>query len=189
MRAVHLDPKLKPTVKQEIKKLGENVRAKHVSENKNYWASSKVKWEQKAQAKKSNKNELKLADKRKPTKMSYDQGQEMRKGISSIGENSLSQACNKKVQQKNTNTLNKENTSSLPLKEGSVEPVDKEECSATANVGKENTGSTTRLYTINQIKESHSMSPEKAVKSTGATQNTDDLKRTNPQMELMNPSV
>lgn len=63
-RAECLDHKLKPIVKHELKKLGENVWAKHVSENKYYWASSKVKWEQKAQDKRGNMYKLKLADKK-----------------------------------------------------------------------------------------------------------------------------
>ncbi|KAB5571166.1 hypothetical protein PHYPO_G00221970 [Pangasianodon hypophthalmus] len=173
-RAEHLDPKLKPIVKQELKKLGENLRAKHVSENKNYWASSQEKWEQKAQAKRGNKKELKLSDKRKATKESYDEGQEIKTGISSKGEeNSLSQAGNEEGQDIKTNTLNKEHTSSLPLKEGNVEPGNKEGYSATAKVVKENTDRATRLDTISQLKEdSHAATP--AVKSTGATQNTDD---------------
>lgn len=66
-RAERLDPKLKPIVNQELKKLGENLRAKHVSENKNYWAHSQEKWEQKAQAKKGKKKYLQLADKKKAT--------------------------------------------------------------------------------------------------------------------------
>ncbi|KAK3536170.1 hypothetical protein QTP70_032725 [Hemibagrus guttatus] len=80
--AEHLDLKLKPIVKQELKKLCENLRAKHVSENKNYWVSSQDKWEQKAQAKRGNRKELKLADKRKATKESYEEGQEIKLGIS-----------------------------------------------------------------------------------------------------------
>lgn len=154
IRAVHLDPKLKPIVKQELKKLGENVRAKRVSENKNYWASSKVKWEQKAQDKKCKTKEL------------------------------LRQEALIKIM---TNTLNNEHTRSLPLKEENVKPIDKEECSTTAKVGKENTDREASLETINQIKEDfHATSPIKAVRSTDAIQNTVDLKSTNPQMELMN---
>lgn len=172
-RAEHLDPRLKPIVKQELKKLGENLRAKHVSENKNYWASIQEKWEQKAQAKRGNKKDLGLADKTKATRESYDEGQEMKTGISSKGEeDSLSQAGNE-GQDIKTNTLNKEHTSSLPLKERSVESVDKEQYSATAKVGKGNTDRTTRLDAISQIKEdSHAIVTEKAVESTGATQNT-----------------
>ncbi|XP_053486391.1 peptidyl-prolyl cis-trans isomerase FKBP5-like [Ictalurus furcatus] len=118
-RAEHLDPKLKPIVEQELKKLGENLRAKYVNENKNYWASSQEKWEKKAQAKRANKKVLKLTDKRKATKESYDEGQEIKIGISNKGgENSLSQAGNEKGQDIKTNILNKENTSSLPPKEG-----------------------------------------------------------------------
>ncbi|XP_047658530.1 aryl-hydrocarbon-interacting protein-like 1 isoform X2 [Tachysurus fulvidraco] len=39
-RAEHLELKLKPIVKQELKKLCENLQAKHLSESKNYWVSS-----------------------------------------------------------------------------------------------------------------------------------------------------
>ncbi|XP_046704775.1 uncharacterized protein LOC124385638 isoform X2 [Silurus meridionalis] len=146
IRAESLDPKLKPIVKQELKKLGENLRAKHVSENKNYWASRQAKWKQKPQAQRCNIKELKLADKRNSTKESYNDAQEMKIGISSNGTgNSLSQAGNEEGQNIKTNTLNKEHISSVPLQEGNVEPVDKEGYSVTAKVWKENTDESTRI--------------------------------------------
>lgn len=124
-RAECLDLKLKPIVKQELKKLCENLRAKHISENKNYWVSSKDKWEQKAQAKRDNRKESKLADKRKATKEHYEEGQEIKLDISSKDhENSVSQAGNE-GDYINTTTLNKKHTGSLPRNEGNVEPVDK----------------------------------------------------------------
>uniref|UniRef100_A0A671SLI7 Aryl hydrocarbon receptor interacting protein like 2 n=1 Tax=Sinocyclocheilus anshuiensis TaxID=1608454 RepID=A0A671SLI7_9TELE len=39
-RVLQLDPKFKPIIQQEIKKMGENIRVKCVNENKNYWAST-----------------------------------------------------------------------------------------------------------------------------------------------------
>ncbi|XP_072288363.1 uncharacterized protein [Eucyclogobius newberryi] len=39
-----LDPKFKPIVRQELKKLAENVRIKHSSQNKNYWETTQQKW-------------------------------------------------------------------------------------------------------------------------------------------------
>ncbi|XP_030621328.1 aryl-hydrocarbon-interacting protein-like 1 [Chanos chanos] len=59
-KLTHLDPKFKPIVKEEMKKLGENIRAKHVREKKNYWTTTQEKWNNKAQAAtKSNKMEKK----------------------------------------------------------------------------------------------------------------------------------
>ncbi|XP_055014988.1 aryl-hydrocarbon-interacting protein-like 1 [Boleophthalmus pectinirostris] len=39
-----LDPKFRPIVRQELKKLGESVRIKHSSQNKNYWETTQEKW-------------------------------------------------------------------------------------------------------------------------------------------------
>ncbi|XP_060740394.1 aryl-hydrocarbon-interacting protein-like 1 isoform X2 [Tachysurus vachellii] len=75
-RAEHLELKLKPIVKQDLKKLCENLQAKHLSESKNYWVSSQEKWEQKEQTNRGNRKELKLADKRKATRESYEEGKE-----------------------------------------------------------------------------------------------------------------
>ncbi|KPP67544.1 hypothetical protein Z043_113850 [Scleropages formosus] len=41
-----LDPKLKPIVHMEMKKMGENMRAKHTQEKKNYWMVTEEKWGQ-----------------------------------------------------------------------------------------------------------------------------------------------
>lgn len=129
-----------------------------------------------------------MADERKATGESHDEGHKMKTDISNKGEeNSLSQAGNEGGQDIKKNTLNKEHTSALPLKERSVESVDKERYSATAKVQKENTDITRSLDTVGQIKEDfHAIVPEKAAESTGATQNTGDSNSTNPQMELMN---
>ncbi|XP_077103966.1 uncharacterized protein LOC143756957 isoform X2 [Siphateles boraxobius] len=54
-RVLQLDPTFKPIVKQEIKKMGENIRVKCVNENKNYWKSTQEKWEKKAQVKRGKK--------------------------------------------------------------------------------------------------------------------------------------
>ncbi|CAB1325358.1 unnamed protein product [Coregonus sp. 'balchen'] len=40
----HLEPKFKPTVNQENKRLDENLRNKHVSNNKNNWEATVEKW-------------------------------------------------------------------------------------------------------------------------------------------------
>ncbi|KAK7137891.1 hypothetical protein R3I94_013517 [Phoxinus phoxinus] len=50
-RVMQLDPTFKPIVKQEIKKMGENIRVKCVNENKNYWTNTQEKWEKKVQVK------------------------------------------------------------------------------------------------------------------------------------------
>ncbi|KAJ8351174.1 hypothetical protein SKAU_G00226500 [Synaphobranchus kaupii] len=42
-RVVKLDPKLKPVVRLEMKKLGETIRTKQVQEKKTYWTSTKEK--------------------------------------------------------------------------------------------------------------------------------------------------
>ncbi|KAJ0002950.1 hypothetical protein NQD34_008099 [Periophthalmus magnuspinnatus] len=39
-----LDPNFRPIVRQELKKLGENVRIMHSSQNKNYWETTQEKW-------------------------------------------------------------------------------------------------------------------------------------------------
>uniref|UniRef100_A0AAY5KSV3 AIP/AIPL N-terminal FKBP-type PPIase domain-containing protein n=1 Tax=Esox lucius TaxID=8010 RepID=A0AAY5KSV3_ESOLU len=43
-----LEPRFKPVVMQEMKKLGENLRTKHVRDNKNYWEVTEEKWKTKA---------------------------------------------------------------------------------------------------------------------------------------------
>ncbi|KAL0974125.1 hypothetical protein UPYG_G00215990 [Umbra pygmaea] len=43
-----LEPRFKPIVKQEMKKLGENLRIKHVREKKTYWEITEEKWRAKA---------------------------------------------------------------------------------------------------------------------------------------------
>uniref|UniRef100_A0A3P8SBU0 Aryl hydrocarbon receptor interacting protein like 2 n=1 Tax=Amphiprion percula TaxID=161767 RepID=A0A3P8SBU0_AMPPE len=39
-----LDPKFKPFVRQELKKLGERIRTLHASQNKTYWDTTQEKW-------------------------------------------------------------------------------------------------------------------------------------------------
>lgn len=39
-----LDPNFKPFVRQELKKMGESVRAMHARQNKTYWDTTKEKW-------------------------------------------------------------------------------------------------------------------------------------------------
>lgn len=39
-----MDPKFKSFVRQELKKLGENIRTMHARQNKTYWDASKEKW-------------------------------------------------------------------------------------------------------------------------------------------------
>ncbi|XP_077434770.1 aryl-hydrocarbon-interacting protein-like 1 [Vanacampus margaritifer] len=39
-----LDPQFKPLVRQELKKLGENVRSMHAHQNKTYWDATREKW-------------------------------------------------------------------------------------------------------------------------------------------------
>lgn len=40
-----MDPKFKPVVRQELKKLGENMRTMHSHQNKNYWDTTQEKWD------------------------------------------------------------------------------------------------------------------------------------------------
>ncbi|CAB1337176.1 unnamed protein product [Coregonus sp. 'balchen'] len=39
-----LEPRFKPIVNQEMKRLGENLRNKHISDKKNYWEATEEKW-------------------------------------------------------------------------------------------------------------------------------------------------
>lgn len=39
-----LDPKFKPFIQQELKKLGERMRAVHASQHKTYWDTTQEKW-------------------------------------------------------------------------------------------------------------------------------------------------
>nr|XP_061786537.1 aryl-hydrocarbon-interacting protein-like 1 isoform X1 [Nerophis lumbriciformis] len=39
-----MDPKFKPFVRQELKKLGENIRCRHAHQNKTYWDATREKW-------------------------------------------------------------------------------------------------------------------------------------------------
>lgn len=39
-----LDPKLKPFIQQELKKLGETMRSVHVLQNKTYWDTAQERW-------------------------------------------------------------------------------------------------------------------------------------------------
>ncbi|XP_061899956.1 aryl-hydrocarbon-interacting protein-like 1 isoform X2 [Entelurus aequoreus] len=39
-----MDPKFKPFVRQELKKLGEKIRCRHARQNKTYWDASREKW-------------------------------------------------------------------------------------------------------------------------------------------------
>uniref|UniRef100_A0A3B1J1B2 Aryl hydrocarbon receptor interacting protein like 2 n=1 Tax=Astyanax mexicanus TaxID=7994 RepID=A0A3B1J1B2_ASTMX len=68
-KVVRLDPKFKPIVQHELKRLGKTLRTKHAREKKNYWASSQEKWEKKAlvkrQSKVEKKKEVKWADESK----------------------------------------------------------------------------------------------------------------------------
>lgn len=39
-----LDPKFKPFIRQELKKLGESMRHMHIRQNKTYWDTTQEKW-------------------------------------------------------------------------------------------------------------------------------------------------
>ncbi|KAL4631627.1 hypothetical protein GN956_G15137 [Arapaima gigas] len=43
-RVARLDSKFKPIVRLELKKMGENIRAKHTGDKKNYWTVTEEKW-------------------------------------------------------------------------------------------------------------------------------------------------
>ncbi|XP_062855689.1 aryl-hydrocarbon-interacting protein-like 1 [Trichomycterus rosablanca] len=77
-RAERLDPDLKPIIKQELKKLSENLRAKYVHEKKNYWTISREKWEQEVKSKQFHKTEGKCAEKSNGGRKNRDKGQAMK---------------------------------------------------------------------------------------------------------------
>ncbi|XP_067313460.1 uncharacterized protein [Pseudorasbora parva] len=119
-RVLQLDPTFKPIVKQEIKKMGENIRAKCVNENKNYWTSTQEKWEKKAQVKRGKKTKkgVTWADE---SKMSggKDEGHLERLGCSGKSEESRSVKAgnNEEGQDERKNSENQRDESSLTLKE------------------------------------------------------------------------
>ncbi|KAJ8015718.1 hypothetical protein DPEC_G00029050 [Dallia pectoralis] len=51
----HLEPRFKLVVRQEMKKLGENLRIKHVRDKKNYWDVTEEKWNTTAKKGRANK--------------------------------------------------------------------------------------------------------------------------------------
>ncbi|XP_050984270.1 uncharacterized protein LOC127176563 [Labeo rohita] len=133
-RVLQLDPKFKPIIQQEIMKMGENIRVKCVSENKNYWTSTQEKCKKREQAKrgKTTKKGVTWADE---TKMS---GQ---LGISACGDKS-EESCSVKAgnkdegQDEKKNCENKKDESSLTLKEAKEKTtaVDKDRDSVQSSV-------------------------------------------------------
>uniref|UniRef100_A0A9J8BV99 Aryl hydrocarbon receptor interacting protein like 2 n=2 Tax=Cyprinus carpio TaxID=7962 RepID=A0A9J8BV99_CYPCA len=125
-RVMQLDPRFKPTIKQEIKKMGENMRVKCVNENKNYWTSTQEKWEKKAQAKRGKKMKkgVTWADESKLLGR-HDEGQLARSGCGDKSEESCSvKAGNKdEGQDEKKNCENKKDQSSLTLKEAKEKTV------------------------------------------------------------------
>lgn len=119
-KVMHLDPEFKPIVKQEIKKMGDNIRAKHISEKKNYWTSTQEKWEKKLQAKSKKKKEVKwkgdllsgeVSAGASPQKK--DEGQQASDGNGRSEESS----GNKDEGQEKKNSQNKEERSLTPSEE------------------------------------------------------------------------
>ncbi|XP_036404455.1 aryl-hydrocarbon-interacting protein-like 1 [Megalops cyprinoides] len=56
-RVVKLDPKFKPIVRLELRKMGENIRAKHAREKKNYWMTAEEKRKKGVKVRRSEKNQ------------------------------------------------------------------------------------------------------------------------------------
>ncbi|XP_016138313.1 aryl-hydrocarbon-interacting protein-like 1 [Sinocyclocheilus grahami] len=138
-RVMQLDPRFKPIVKQEIKKMGENIRVKCVNENKNYWTSTQEKWEKKAQTKRGKKMKkgVTWADESKRLGRN-DEGQLARSGCGDKSEESCSvKAGNKdEGQDEKKNCENKKDESFLNLKEAKEKPaaVGKDRYSVQSNV-------------------------------------------------------
>ncbi|XP_016407972.1 uncharacterized protein LOC107740154 isoform X1 [Sinocyclocheilus rhinocerous] len=138
-RVMQLDPRFKPIVKQEIKKMGENIRVKCVNENKNYWTSTQEKWEKKAQTKRGMKMKkgVTWADESKMLGRN-DEGQLARSGCGDKSEESCSvKAGNKdEGQDEKKNCENKKDESFLNLKEAEEKPaaVGKDRYSVQINV-------------------------------------------------------
>lgn len=84
-RAERLDPQLKPIIKQELKKLSENLRAKHTHEKKNYWTIGREKRERDETSKQSQKKEFNCGEK---SKNDRDKGQAIK--IKSSDKNEIS---------------------------------------------------------------------------------------------------
>ncbi|XP_052430274.1 aryl-hydrocarbon-interacting protein-like 1 [Carassius gibelio] len=119
-RVMQLDPRFKPIVKQEIKKMGENIRVKCVNENKNYWTSTQEKWEKKTQTKRGKKMKkgVTWADESKMLGR-HDEGQLAKSG----GGDKLEESCSVKPgnkdegQDEKKNFEKNEDESSLTLEE------------------------------------------------------------------------
>ncbi|XP_030000632.1 myb-like protein X isoform X2 [Sphaeramia orbicularis] len=84
-----LDPKFKPFVRQELKKMGENIRSMHSLQNKNYWDTTQEKWgpegrRAKAAAQKARKKNVKSAQKdaeeKNKANVKADEGGKMEEG-------------------------------------------------------------------------------------------------------------
>nr|XP_055034459.1 golgin subfamily A member 6-like protein 6 [Misgurnus anguillicaudatus] len=118
---LRLDPKFKPIVKQEIKKMSDNLKAKYISENKNYWTSTHEKWEKKLQTNRR-KKERKEAKHEGENKMSSLQnkteGQQTSNGSGSTEKSAGVEAGNKNEgEDENKNSMNKEQSSRTLNKE------------------------------------------------------------------------
>lgn len=111
-RVLQLDPKFKPIVKKEIKKMSENIRVKCIKENKNYWTSTQEKWEKKAQAKRGKKMKkgVTWADESKMSGRN-DEGQLARSGCG------VKEGNKYEGQDEKENCENKKDQSFLTLKE------------------------------------------------------------------------
>ncbi len=157
-RVLQLDPKFKPIVKQEIKKMSENIRVKCINENKNYWTSTQEKWEKKAQAKRGKKMKkgVTWADESKMSGRN-DEGQLARSGCGDKSEESCSvkEGNKDEGQDEKKNCENKKDESSLTLKEAKEKTaaVDKDRDSVQSNVlgdtqrSQTDTGATETLLT------------------------------------------
>lgn len=157
-RVLQLDPKFKPIVKQEIKKMSENIRVKCINENKNYWTSTQEKWEKKAQAKRGKKMKkgVTWADESKMSGRN-DEGQLARSGCGDKSEESCSvkEGNKDEGQDEKKNCENKKDESSLTLKEAKEKSaaVDKDRDSVQSNVladtqrSQTDTGATETLLT------------------------------------------
>ncbi|XP_051505174.1 golgin subfamily A member 6-like protein 22 [Myxocyprinus asiaticus] len=172
-RVLQLDPEFKPFVKQEIKKMGENIREKCVSENKNYWISMQEKWE-KAQAKRGKimeKKGVKWADESKMLTVSKDEGQWGRSGSSGKTEVNSSVGTGNKDEKTKSQSTNEE--SSLNLKEAKADnkTVDKDRDPVQSNVLGDSTEGTQISETDSRAKETQ-LTNETAMGKEGQDETT-----------------
>ncbi|KAA0709507.1 Aryl-hydrocarbon-interacting protein-like 1 [Triplophysa tibetana] len=120
-KVLHLDPKFKPIVKQEIKMMCDNLRAKCIGEKKNYWTSSQEKLQANSKKKKKAKREEgkmssgEVSGEASP--QNKGEGLQTSDGFSRSEESSRVEEGNKDEGQEKKNSQNKEESSLTPSEE------------------------------------------------------------------------